>query len=96
MLWSLEARKQVDQEGMVWHVHDLKDALLAHKTAAGGEKKVKRRKTENVGMWRMQKMKKMKDWVEEKKDWRENERQLHIIRVYFGQCDTHTNPTDEL
>lgn len=30
MLWSLEACKQVDQEGMVRHVHGLKDALLAH------------------------------------------------------------------
>jgi len=30
VLRSLEARKQVDQEGMVRQVHDLKDALLAH------------------------------------------------------------------
>lgn len=30
VLWSLEARKQVDQEGMVGQVHNLKDALLAH------------------------------------------------------------------
>lgn len=35
MLWCLEARKQVDQEGMMGHVHDLKDALLAHQTGEG-------------------------------------------------------------
>lgn len=39
MLWSLEARKQVDQEGMVWHVHNLKDTLLAHQTAKGRREK---------------------------------------------------------
>lgn len=38
MLWCLEARKQVDQEGMMGHIHDLKDALLAHQTGEGGEK----------------------------------------------------------
>lgn len=32
MLWCLEARKQVDQEGMMWQVHSLKDALLTHQT----------------------------------------------------------------
>lgn len=30
MLRSLEARKQVDEEGVVRQVHHLKDALLAH------------------------------------------------------------------
>lgn len=30
MFWSLEAGKQVDQERVVGHVHNLKDAFLAH------------------------------------------------------------------
>lgn len=30
MFWSLEAGKQVDQERVVRHVHNLKDAFLAH------------------------------------------------------------------
>lgn len=38
VLWSLEAREQVDQERVVRHVHDLKDALLAHETARGARK----------------------------------------------------------
>lgn len=32
MLRSLEAGEQVDQERMVRHIHNLKDALLTHKT----------------------------------------------------------------
>ena len=35
MLWGLEARKQVDQEGVTDAVHRLKDPLLTHQ--ADGE-----------------------------------------------------------
>lgn len=39
MLRCLEAGKQVDQEGMMGHIHGLKDALLAHQTRGGGGKR---------------------------------------------------------
>lgn len=41
MLWSLEACKQVDQEGVLRHVDRLEDALLTHQTGSGVVSKIK-------------------------------------------------------
>lgn len=48
MLRSLEAGEQVDQEGMVRHIHDLKDALLTHKTT---ERRVNERQGGETEGW---------------------------------------------
>lgn len=73
MLRSLEAGEQVDQEGMVRHIHNFKDALLTHETT---ERRVNERQGGKQGDGGEGILVETKDW-KKKKD-------KHIIRVYSG------------